>query len=202
MAKGTAAKNGPSKVRLIVFEAEIMDGDLSQVTHVLQNAFRSTQTTPKVVQISPAATGALSNSHADDDIIDGEEAGESVDVASTAPKPRSQRKPKIARTPTVVNDVDFTSPTGLKEFVDQFEIKTNVDRYLAIALWFRDTRQMETVNVDQVYTAFKMLGWSTNMSDFEKTFRNLRDQQAFQGGSKEGYKLTLPGAAKIEQKKK
>lgn len=197
MARSHGSKSGASKVRLIVFEAEISDGDLSQVTQVLQNAFKSSSPAPRIIQVNPAA-GSLGNP-VDEDIIEGVD---EVGLESPAPKPKAPRKAKVAKTPTVMDDLDFNSDPSLKDFVSNFEITTAVDKYLVIALWFRDARNIPTITVDHVYTAFRMLGWSTASNDFSKPLRNLRDEQSLKGGSKEGWTLTLPGAGKIEAKKR
>jgi hypothetical protein len=101
-----------------------------------------------------------------------------------------------------LDDIDVNSDPSLKNFVSEFELSSNVDKYLVIALWFRDARGVPTINADHVYTCFKLLGWSTNSNDFAKPLRNLRDEQSMKGGSKEGFTLTLPGAGKIEAKRR
>jgi hypothetical protein len=125
---------------------------------------------------------------------------ELVDAAPA--RPQRQRKPRVAKTPTVLNDIDLDSPPSLRDFVAQYDLSTNVDRYLIVALWFRDARNTPTITVDHVYTCFKILGWSTAVNDFTKPLRNLRDEQAFKGGSRDGFTLSLTGAGKIETKKR
>lgn len=199
MAKGSSPKSGNSKIRFIMLEADLSDGDLSQVTQAIQNALRPAQQTVKLIQTS--------NGNGEDDVAIDLDQFETLDIESDRaepPKQRAQRssKPRVAKTPTVLNDIDVTSDPSLKDFVADFEISTSVDKYLVIALWFRDARQIQSVTVDHVYTCFKLLGWGTGANDFAKTLRNLRDEQSLKGGSKEGFTLTLPGAAKIEAKKR
>jgi hypothetical protein len=199
VAKGASTRGGTSKVRLIVFEAEVADGDLSQITHVLQNAFKTASPAPRIIQAtsSPAAIG----NDGQGDAIEVEAESELLD-SIVAPKARPSRKPRVAKTPTVMDDLDFASNPSLKDFVAEFDLSTAVDKYLVVALWFRDARSTPTVTVDHIYTAFRMLNWSTASNDFSKPLRNLRDEQSFKGGSREGWTLTLPGAGKIEAKKR
>ncbi len=200
MAKSSASKGGTSKVRLIVFEAEIYDGDLSQVTQAIQNALQPRSAPVKVVQAQNATKTLIDDSYdvVDDDGIVSEE------LHSDTPKPRPPRtsKPRVAKTPTVINEIDVTTSPSLKDFVGDFELGPTIDKYLVIALWFRDARGIPSVTVDHIYTCFKILGWSTSANDFSKPLRNLRDDQAMKGGSKDGFMLTLPGAGKIEAKKR
>lgn len=199
MAKHSTPKSGPSKVRLIVFEAEVADGDLSQIANVLQNAFKSGSPTPKIIYANPNNPAIASElieeaADSDDDLVQ--------DEPTSPSKPRGPRKPRVGKTPSVLDGIDFSTDPSLKDFVANYEVKTTFDKYLVIALWYRDARQLNTISVDHVYTAFKMLGWSTAANDFSKPLRNLRDEQSFKGGSREGWSLTLPGAGKIESKKK
>ena len=201
MAKGSS-RSGTSKVRLIVFEAEVNDGDLSQFTHAIQNALQPRATAVRVIQ--GPATAALSNDGTNGAVIEDIEVREVDEQPAEAARPRGTRvsKPKVAKTPTVLNDIDVASEPSLKDFIAQFDITSTVDKYLAIALWFRDARDTPVITVDHVYTCFKMLSWGTNSNDFSKPLRNLRDEQSFKGGSREGFALTLPGAGKIEAKRR
>jgi len=198
VAKGSSSRGGTSKVRLIVFEAEVSDGDLSQFTHAIQNALQPRQPALRVVQ-APSAAALPSGEVADDVLVE-----EDDELAPVTPRPRPARnnKPRVAKTPTVLDDIDVTSDPSLKDFVGQFDLSSMVDKYLVVALWFRDARSTPSITVDHVYTCFKLLGWSTSSNDFAKPLRNLRDEQSFKGGSREGFSLTLPGAGKIEAKRR
>ena len=121
--------------------------------------------------------------------------------AIEAEKPRTPRKPRPAKVPTVISDIDVKSEPSLKEFVAEYELKSGVDKYLVIALWFRDARSIDSITVDHVYTCFRLLSWPTASTDFAKPLKNLRDEQSMTGGAK-GYTLTLTGAGKIEAKKR
>lgn len=174
------------------------DGDLSQVTQAIQNALQPRPAPVRVIQAP--VNGALTD--ASSTVLD-EEIGVEIDELPSEPvKPRRTSKPRVAKTPTVLDDIDAASAPSLKDFVAEFELSSTVDKYLVIALWFRDARSLPAITVDHVYTCFKLLGWSTTSNDFSKPLRNLRDEQSFKGGSREGFSLTLPGAGKIEAKRR
>ena len=201
MAKGINTKSGSSKVRLIVFEAEMNDGDLSQVMQAVQNALRPALPTQRVMVASSSPTASLI-SH-DNEADEEDTIADELDSASIS-RPKVQRvsKPRVAKTPTVLDDIVLTSDPSLKDFVAEYDISSSVDKYLVIALWFRDARGINSITVDHVYTCFKILGWGTGSNDFAKPMRNLRDEQSFKGGARDGFSLTLPGAGKIENKKR
>lgn len=196
MARGSQPKSSTSRVRFIMLEADINDGDLAQITQAIQNALRPAQPAPRLIHAPPAASPAdsLPIDEFEDVQVDAEEV--------SLPRASKPRKPRVAKTPTVLDDIDLESEPSLKDFVAQYELTTAVDKYLVIALWFREARDIASVSVDHVYTCFRALNWSTKSNDFAKPLRNLRDEQAMRGGSKDGFSLTLVGAGKIEEKKK
>jgi len=200
VARGSIPKSGNSKVRLIVFEAEMSDGDLSQVTQAIQNALQPRQPSVRVVQSSPPK--ALTESVDEQLEVDDADLDEEPSAEPAKPKAPRTSKPRVAKTPTVLNEIDANSEPSLKGFGAQYDLSSTIDKYLVVALWFRDARNTPTITVDHVYTCFKLLNWSTSSNDFQKPMRNLRDEQSLKGGSKEGYFLTLPGAGKIEAKKR
>lgn len=198
MARSSQPKSGASRVRFIMLEADIQDGDLAQITQAIQNALRpAAPPVTRLIQATPLANGDAADL-AVDDYVEEFPADEDVRVE----RPARNRKSRVARTPTVLDDIDVDSSPGLKEFIAQFDLKSGVDKYLVIALWFRDARGVQTITVDHIYTCFRLLGWSTASADFSKTLRNLRDEQSLRGGARDGYCLTLTGAGKIEEKKR
>lgn len=202
MAKSSTPRAGPSRIRFIMVEADLYDGDLEHVTQVLQNAFRNPQVStgrPPIARVtSRKSVGSSEQPDADEELDQGED--EFVEEI-VVEKQRSPRKPRPAKVPTVLNDIDVKSAPALKDFISEFELKSNVDRYLVVALWFRDARAINSITVDHVYTCFRLLSWPTSSTDFSKPLKNLRDEQSMTGGAK-GYSLTLTGAGKIEAKKR
>lgn len=197
MARSSSNKSGASRIRFVMLEADIQEGDLAQITHAIQNALRpSSPNVPQRLIGNGAAAPSPDDSQEEQDLT-----SDFVEVDSTAPKRRAG-KPRVAKVPNVLNDIDFKADPSLESFVSNFELKTDVDRYLVITLWFRDARGVDAVTVDHIYTAFRVLTWSTSSRDFSKPLRNLRDEQSLQGGAREGFSLTLVGAGKIEKKKK
>ena len=202
MAKSQTPKGGPSRIRFVMLEADVQDGDLSQITQAIQNAFRSTPSPSRPA--TPQARLIASERHPSDPSADNGAGnddidGEAIDALPTVGK--APRKRSVAKTPDVLSDIDTESSPSLKNFVSGFDAKTGVDKYLVIALWFRDARSTNSFTVDHIYTCFRLLNWSTSSSDFSKPLKNLRDEQSLTGGAK-GYSLTLVGAGKIEAKKR
>ena len=104
MAKQSSPRGGTSRIRFIVVEAELQEGELAQVTQVLQNAFRTQQVFPVRPQAArigvPSSQDDVALEHedqiADDNIVD-----------NVIPAPsRQPRKARPSKVPNVVNDLD------------------------------------------------------------------------------------------------
>lgn len=200
MAKQSTSKSGSSRIRFIMLEADLNDGDLSQVMQAVQNALKPAQQGTRLVQL-PASRMGEPEVIEDAEIVEvDDDSSESIVIPRT--RPSRAGKPRVAKTPTVLDDIDVASDPSLKDFVAQYDVASNVDKYLVIALWFRDARDINTVTADHVYTCFRVLGWSTATTDFVKPLQNLKAEQSLKGGAKDGFTLTLPGAGKIEAKKR
>lgn len=202
MAKSTSSRGGPSRIRFIMVEADLQEGDLEQVTQVLQNAFRTTQVVPARPQTARLASkiSAQPLDEHEEEVLDPAEEGEQ-DEMPTVVRSRTPRKSRPARVPSIVDNLDTKTDPSLKDFVAGFDLKTTFDRYLVIALWLREARSTNSFTVDHIYTCFKILSWSTNSNDFSKPLQNLKSEQALSGDSK-GFSLSLTGAGKIEDKKR
>lgn len=201
MARGSSPRgpSGTSRFRFVMFEGDLQEGELAQVTQAIQNAFRSPQiAAPR--QIPRVA--ALPNTELDSDepdLID--QADDFASDSESPPRQRVPRKTSAPRVPNPVNDLDVKSDPSLKEFCSEYDLKSGFDKYLVIALWLREARQINAFTVDHIYTCYKLLGWSTNSTDFGKPLRNLASNKFLSGDSK-GYTLSLTGAGKIEDKKR
>ena len=183
-----------------MIEADLSEGDLSQVTQAIQNALRPAQQPVRMIQ-APLDRGSRNQDLEFEDLeLDEESSEESFEAPKS--KPLRSSKPKVAKTPDVLDDIDVNTAPSLKDFTGHFDLKTNFDKYLVIALWFRDARGLGAITVDHVYTCFKILGWSTATTDFSKPLQNLKGEQSLRGNAKDGYSLTLTGAGKIEAKKR
>jgi hypothetical protein len=182
-----------------MFEGDLQEGELAQVTQAIQNAFRSPQiAAPRQIPRVAALSSAEADLEASEPI---DQVEDLVSNSEILPRQRVPRKASAPRVPNPVNDLDVKSDPSLKQFCSDYELKSGFDKYLVIALWLREARQINVFSVDHIYTCYKLLGWSTNSNDFGKPLRNLANNKFLSGDSK-GYTLSLTGAGKIEDKKR
>lgn len=196
MAKTTVKTAGPSRVRFIMLDAELNDGDLSQITQAIQNALAPIKQSParlvtgnislkKVVQETDAEEVEA------DEITDEEDQSEVVQPVARARGPRKYKSPKVL-------DLDLTSAVSLEEYARSKKTDTDVARNLVIAAWFKQFRSMDTITADHVYTCYRAMSWPTAISDFAKPLKNLKQRQLFDG--KDGsYSINHLGIARVEK---
>jgi hypothetical protein len=86
--------------------------------------------------------------------------------------PRSKRKPKTPKVPTDINLSTATLP--LADFMRQKSPTEMLDKYVAVAVWYKDQFKITDVTIDRIWAAFKHLGWESQLpTDVEKPLQNL-----------------------------
>ena len=137
MAKNSSAKTStPSRIRFIMVEAELGDGDIGQITQAIQNALRS-PTTPPIKRLAATATanGATSEPEIEPETEVVEDPGV-IEATSTPAKPRASRKP--APTPEVVT-IDMNSDVSLASFAQGKDASSQLKKYLIAAAWLKES---------------------------------------------------------------
>jgi hypothetical protein len=198
LAKGTTTKSGNSRIRFIMLEADLSDGDLSQVTMAIQNALRPVQASTKIVQIPVGKVADDSSDPPQEEQFDGE-----IELApAITAEPKRVRSGSTQRrsfpTPKVV-PVDWNVTPSIEGFMKEHPPKTTSDKYLAVLGWFKEAADKEAITVDEVYTVFRKLSWPTNIKDFSQPLRDLKGQQVLTGGSKAGFTINHIGLDRVKK---
>lgn len=197
MARGPSkSSGGTSRVRFVMLDAEIAEGDITAVTHAIQNALRGPVANTVVKRIAPPAPQLNGGADVPDSEVVDETAMEEVDMVDAtpaAPKPKTTRK--AAPKPNVI-DIDITSEPPLSSLVDP---KSNHRRYLAIAAWLHDHRRIEAITADHIYTCYRHLGWPTDIPDFAQPLRELKHKQYFTTPERGKYAINQLGLAKAAE---
>lgn len=153
-----------------MLEAEVAEGDFSDVVQAITNALRPQGSArPAVAQlrtISPQDEVA--------DVLEESDAAEPA--ANEVPAVNSNRPPRKPYIKKVqVLDLDLKSgDMPLAEFVREKGPSSLNERYLVIAYWFKHYRQTNKISANHVYTAYKKVGWGTDIKDMSQPFRDLK----------------------------
>ena len=168
MAKQSPPKTGVARVRFIMVDAEIPDGDLSQITMAIQNALKPTVIQQRVnPQARPNAL-AFESSEADDERLV-EDPQEDAEEVTTEPVRRARSaKPRKYASPKVIPLELFAEPS-LEDFVRRHPPKTEREKNLVVAAFFKEHRGEDEVTVNHIYTCYRALNWSTSIEDFGST---------------------------------
>jgi hypothetical protein len=194
MAKNSAAAKYPSRIRFVMVEAELGDGDIGQITQAITNALRPAPTALKRIAAPAPQMNGNSEQHSEPEVIeDGADEVETVDLTPGMPKPKTQRK--AAPKPSVI-ELDVTSDPALSSLIDP---KSNHRRFLAIAAWLHDHRKIEAVTADHIYTCYRHLGWPTDILDFAQPLRELKYKQYFATPERGKYAINQLGLAKAAE---
>ncbi|OJV03484.1 MAG: hypothetical protein BGO16_04255 [Nitrobacter sp. 62-23] len=179
-----------------MFDAEVAEGEIGQITQAIQNALRGPAQSVGRRLASTSALKALEvNGHADEAEAEFDQEDEVTDVEVTSTTPKAKAPRKAAPKPTVIQ-IDITSEPPLSSIIDP---KSNHRRYLAIAAWLHDHRALEAVTADHIYTCYRHLNWPTDILDFAQPLRELKHKQYFTTPERGKYAINQLGLARAAE---
>ncbi|MDQ6436160.1 hypothetical protein RB623_19045 [Mesorhizobium sp. LHD-90] len=198
MAKGSTVKSGgTSRIRFVMVEAEIADGDIGQITQAIQNALRGpAPTVQRIASSNGTKVIAQETPELDAEVEVDDEDGVVVDVIPRQSKSKGPRK--AAPTPNVLN-FDLTSEPSLVSYAQKANPKSDRKRYLVIAAWFKEHRGLDAITADHVYTCYRSLKWPTSINDFGQALRKLKADQLLTSPEKGSYAINHLGIAEVEK---
>lgn len=178
-------KSASSKIRFIMLEADLADGDLTPFTSAISHALRPAQATRLLVNGKASQPRSESATTTLVEEAEPEYEAES-DVATTSESERTPRRstPRRYSAPTVV-DVDLNGgDVPFETYAAQKQPATDLNKHLVIASWFKAYRDTSAVTAAHAYTCYRKMGWSTSIKDFAQPFRDL--QRKGHGTMKDG----------------
>jgi hypothetical protein len=181
MAKPASQKpaSGSARIRFIMLEAEIPEGDLSQFTHAIQHALRPTTISVPSPRIVTLATQRATDNATETDAQAEQptfeaaihEPEQTEEAAPASPARRSTpRKAKVL-------DIDLNCDPSFAAFANEKKPDNHLKRYLVVAAWFKEARNINVITMDHVYTCYRSVGWPSNNADFGQPLRSLKRQQ-------------------------
>lgn len=133
----------------------------------------------------------------------GEEISEEESTTPTAEETSGDGAQKAVRrvpkTPVVLNDIDFSAgKVSLKDFVAQKNPGDKYEKYAVITVWYKENHNLEEVNSDRIYTAYKFLDW-VPPNDVAQVLRDLKFSKKWfdKGTGRGGYKINIIGLNKV-----
>jgi hypothetical protein len=182
MAKHSIPKSGgTSKFRMVVIDAELQEGEISQLAQAIQGAFGGQRAT--AVRLSESVARALPSPDSAEipAELDGAEIVEDSGVAVTAPAPARPKAQKKIRTPNLDADLHPEVDPSFKAYAEARNVTAAtavLTKFLIVAAWLHEERSGMKITADRAYTCFRFIGWPFSI-DFDQPLRDLRAKKKF-----------------------
>lgn len=199
VAKHKFYGGGRSKIRVVVIEADLVEGELGEVTQAITNALRPPQNLSyRQVYSDSNEVQAIGISPGDE--LHDETSSEGVEVQAPRKTPMGSRPRKYA-SPKVVDDIDLESSLSFADYAQAKHPKNMQDRYLIAIAWFKLHRKVDAVSVHHVYTCFlhPKIKWPTKQADFDQPLRQLVKANRLGRGDRGFYVINHIGLAHVEE---
>jgi hypothetical protein len=178
MAKSANKPAGSSRIRFVMVDAEIAEGDVGSITQAIQNALRGPAPIQRLAPPPPSKSPVVdaNGGHISESDPEVEVDVDVVDAAPETPRQRAPRKP--APTPNII-DIEMNNGMSLAAFAQGKDSKSHHKRFLIAAAWLKEHRNIDAVSDDHVYTCYRSLDWPTNIPDFGQPLRELKARKFF-----------------------
>lgn len=200
---GNRGAGGNSRVRFIMLDADLSDGDLNQFTQAIANAIRpgspqrALPALPRSSAASVEATPPQDEVEAAIEVVDDGAATDTGNAASTSAS--TSQKVRTYRSPKVL-DIDLNAGSvSWAAYVDAKNPPDEATKHYLVALgWFKEYGGVGEVTIDHVYTAFKRVKWSTQIEDFDLPLRQLVKRGWVKRVGRGKYQINHLGLAELE----
>jgi hypothetical protein len=205
LKKSIESASRSNKIRFVLVEADISDGNLSDLTNAISHALKPTvapiRSALRPAPSSPTAPGEVVEPIIDDREIEDQpevletEQPEAEEAASRSAKSRS--KPPV---PKYLPDL-FVNANGasFKQYAEEINPKSQMKRYLLATQWLRDHGNSLTVDIDKIYTVFRTAGWPVGIKDWDANLRQAVKRDLMQRKSPGEYAITPLGEAALQK---
>jgi hypothetical protein len=200
MAKGSNTRGeGRSKIRVVMIEADLVEGELREVTQAITNALRPTPIIQRFVTAGTPVVATPGPNGEPEEVEDAEVIEEEAEETAAA-RPKAAPKPRRYSEPRVLNEVDLETDVSFPAFAAGKKPKTLQDRYLIAAAWYHLHREMPAISMHHVYTCFlhPLVKWPTSQVDFDQPLRALVKADRMDRGDRGQYVINTIGLADVK----
>jgi hypothetical protein len=166
---------GTARVRFIMLEADVTNGNLTDFANTIANALRSSSHQKTLPIANQSAREAASADVGDVPTVEDTDDSPAAEFDSSATNgaARPARSRKATVTKVKVLDVDLLSPVPFVQYAETKAPDNMTARFLVVAAWFKEHRGFDVVTADHVYTCFKKMAWGAT-PDMAQPFRDLK----------------------------
>ena len=193
----------PNRIRFVMLDADISDGNLSELTQAITSALKpssapvrqlSSRTPIPAILPATVETSTTAVGEPEEEVTETPVEEITDDDAKTS-KPK--HKPPL---PAYIHDLDMKGTGGksFKEYAEEKAPTTHAKRYLVAALWLKEYGNSPTITVNKLFTCYKTAGWPLNITDWDVNFRNQVKNDKFRRVSAKEYAITPLGEADFQ----
>jgi hypothetical protein len=193
---------GRVKLRVIEFELDGSDSTLQESIKGILSAIntRSNNTT------APAALTTKNIPDSREPEADSDNGIDGADFDSVTPEAETttvrEKKQRSFKTPQILDIETQNGAMPLKTFCEEKKATTGTDarKYLVIAAWLKEYRNLPDVGADHIYTCYRAMGWHPP-KDVSLPFRNMKSQNGWFGSGQERgtYAINHVGLAQVDK---
>ena len=198
---GNRGDDGETQIRFILLDAKGKADDLQLIAQAIATAVRPTTVIQQIAGMPLLATlpgiAPQQSEVPDPTIFASIEPSNNGSSVTLPPKKSSSGPRKRTRVPSIL-ELDLTSgPVPFAQFVQGKNPDNHSQRYLVIAAWFKEHRQISEIGIDHIYTCYRKLNLNV-VEDVGSIFRGCKTQGWFGNGSVRGmYAINHVGLGKV-----
>jgi hypothetical protein len=201
VAKTDREDKAKVKFRVIEFELEggnaAVQDSMRNLAAAITRGSRPGHPALTAKSVASTANGSSAPPADEDDQVElfpqDPEPTEAEEPAAQESKQRSQR---TYATPEVI-DIDLTGgEMPLKTFCDQKAPDSDLTKYLVIAAWLKEYRQIESVGINHIHTCYRHMGWFTP-KDTPQPMRDLKRRAWFNKTGRSEYAINHVGMNEV-----
>jgi hypothetical protein len=178
--------SGKGKMTVVMFQLEGSDETLRDAIKVMEHGLeRMAPSTPiyKMIQAPvQARTHAVLPTGEEDEVIppeipeaegSGYDDAESLPSQSGSSEKRKRNPPKAI---PAVKGIDWDSGTSWKDYAAQKKPEGNPSRFVAVAGWFKNVRNIDVITPGHIVAAFDVMDWP-KPENIPNTFAQLKNKR-------------------------
>jgi len=197
--RDTATRDSKGKVTFVMFQVEGDDETLQHGFRAMEHAFQRLGA-PVRTQI-PAApiTNLLPKGERQDAAqVEAENTVQETEPEYPAPEDASgeshkANKPRKYTQPKFLSDLELTAgQDSFKNYAATKDPKSDNQKYLIIARWLQQHKNIDTVTIDHIFTCFQAMKWPSQ-KDIGQPLRFMTKNNSYFEKNGKGWKLTHVG---------
>jgi hypothetical protein len=190
------AKPEKGKMRIRFFEVDLEGSDETLLESVRNAAILANRGGPvRVIKQLGATTNpaheATMEGPSEEPVFAEEQLFDS-DASGAAQSLKTKRSARSYATPEVL-DIDLKGGAiSFAAYVDTAKPDDTTKKYLIVAAWLKEHRQISSIDANHVYTCFRAAGWGVQ-KDLLQPFRDGKRQGYFKTAGRGAYEITHIG---------